>query len=290
MNSLLIIEQALNGLQLGVMLFLIAGGLTLVFGIMNMVNLAHGSFYMAGAYVSATLLQHTGSFLLSVTAAVLVVALGGMLLERTVLKVFYRRSYLDQVLATLGLVLFFNEAARMTWGAQPLNSTLPPGLDASLEIVPGIAYPAIRLLILAVGLAVAGLLYVVIARTRAGMLIRAGASNRVFIEALGVNVNRLFALAFAFGAALAGLAGAMAGPLLAVEAGMGESVLIHALIVVVIGGIGSLRGAFAGALLVGMIDTFGRLLLPPMFADISVYLLMAAVLYWRPQGLVPSHG
>jgi branched-chain amino acid transport system permease protein len=180
--------------------------------------------------------------------------------------------------------------ARIIWGAQPLNMTLPQALNASIEIVPGISYPVFRLVILAVGLAVALLLYLVITKTRIGMLIRAGASNRTFVEALGVNVNLLFVLVFGIGAALAGLAGAMAGPILAVEAGMGESVLIFALIVVVIGGIGSFRGAFIGALLVGLIDTFGRLLLSPMLADISVYALMAAVLYWRPQGLFAAHG
>lgn len=290
MNLLLLVEQAINGLQFGVMLFLIAAGLTLVFGIMNLINLAHGSFYMMGAYFTATLLEMTGSFLLSVAGALLATAVLGMVVERVALKAFYRRPYLDQVLATLGLVLFSNEMARIIWGAQPLNMTLPQALDGSIEIVPGISYPVFRLVILAVGLAVALLLYLVITKTRIGMLIRAGASNRTFVEALGVNVNLLFVLVFGIGAALAGLAGAMAGPILAVEAGMGESVLIFALIVVVIGGIGSFRGAFIGALLVGLIDTFGRLLLSPMLADISVYALMAAVLYWRPQGLFAAHG
>lgn len=286
----LFIEQALNGLQLGVMLFLIAAGFTLVFGIMNLVNLAHGSFYMIGAYMFATILQKVGAFWVSVVLATIITGFVGALLERVALKPFYRRPYLDQVLATLGLILFFNELTRVIWGPQPLNVALPEGLNASVPIIVGLSYPMIRLVILAVGILVALALYFIIVRTRAGMLVRAGASNRVFIGALGINVNRVFSWAFSVGAALAGLAGALASPILAVEAGMGESVLIFALIVVVIGGIGSFRGAFVAAILVGLIDTFGRLLFPPLLGDIAVYLLMAAILSWRPQGLFPAHG
>ncbi|NYT68286.1 branched-chain amino acid ABC transporter permease [Pusillimonas noertemannii] len=290
MIASLFVEQMLNGLQLGVMLFLIAAGFTLVFGIMNLVNLAHGSFYMIGAYMFATILQKVGAFWVSIVLAALVTGFVGAVLERLALKPFYRRPYLDQVLATLGLILFFNELTRIIWGPQPLNVTLPGALNSSVPIIVGLSYPMIRLVILAVGVLVALALYLIISRTRAGMLVRAGASNRVFIGALGINVNRVFSWAFSVGAALAGLAGALASPILAVEAGMGESVLIFALIVVVIGGIGSFRGAFVAAILVGLIDTFGRLMFPPLLGDISVYLLMAAILAWRPQGLFPAHG
>ena len=290
MIASLFVEQMLNGLQLGVMLFLIAAGFTLVFGIMNLVNLAHGSFYMIGAYMFATILQKVGAFWVSIVLAAVVTGFVGAVLERVALKPFYRRPYLDQVLATLGLILFFNELTRIIWGPQPLNVTLPEALNTSVPIIVGLSYPMIRLVILAVGVLVALGLYLIISRTRAGMLVRAGASNRVFIGALGINVNRVFSWAFSVGAALAGLAGALASPILAVEAGMGESVLIFALIVVVIGGIGSFRGAFIAAILVGLIDTFGRLMFPPLLGDISVYLLMAAILAWRPQGLFPAHG
>jgi len=290
MSISLLLEQTLNGLQFGVMLFLIAAGFTLVFGIMNLVNLAHGSFYMLGAYLFATVLQHVTSFWLSVAIAVFATGFAGALLEKVALKPLYKRPYLDQVLATLGLILFFNELTRVIWGSQPLNVTLSGTLNSSVSVGLGISYPVIRLVILAMGVLVALGLYLGITRTRTGMLIRAGASNRVFIGALGVNVNKVFSWAFSVGAALAGLAGALASPILAVEAGMGESILIFALIVVVIGGIGSFRGAFAAALLVGLIDTFGRLLLPPLFGDIAVYILMAVVLFWRPQGLFPAHG
>jgi len=290
MIASLFVEQMLNGLQLGVMLFLIAAGFTLVFGIMNLVNLAHGSFYMIGAYMFATILQKVGAFWVSIVLAAVVTGFVGAVLERVALKPFYRRPYLDQVLATLGLILFFNELTRIIWGPQPLNVTLPEALNTSVPIIVGLSYPMIRLVILAVGVLVALALYLIISRTRAGMLVRAGASNRVFIGALGINVNRVFSWAFSVGAALAGLAGALASPILAVEAGMGESVLIFALIVVVIGGIGSFRGAFVAAILVGLIDTFGRLMFPPLLGDISVYLLMAAILAWRPQGLFPAHG
>lgn len=290
MTASLFIEQTLNGLQFGVMLFLIAAGFTLVFGIMNLVNLAHGSFYMIGAYLFATVLQRIGAFWVSVVLAMILTGFVGAVLERVALKAFYRRPYLDQVLATLGLILFFNELTRIIWGPEPLNVTLPAGLSASVHVFGNVSYPIIRLVILAVGVLVALLLYLIVAKTRTGMLVRAGASNRTFIGALGINVNVVFSCAFSVGAALAGLAGALAAPILAVEAGMGESVLIFALIVVVIGGIGSFRGAFAAAILVGLIDTFGRLLFPPLLGDISVYLLMAAVLAWRPQGLFPANG
>ncbi len=306
MNTLLVLEQVLNGLQLGVMLFLLAAGLTLVFGIMDLINLAHGSLYMVGAFVAASVAHWTGSFVWGLLAAVPAAAALGMAIEVLALRTLYARSHLDQVLATFGLILFLNEAVRMLWGPQAVFVDMPPVLDGTVEIVPGAPYPLYRLAVVAVGVAVAGFLYVLIARTRIGMLIRAGASNREMLGALGVDVRRLYTLVFGLGAALAGLAGAMAGPLLAVEVGMGEGILILTFVVIVIGGIGSIRGALLAALLVGMVDTLGRAFLPtllrlavgPATADsagaslssMAIYILMAAVLFWRPRGLFPAHG
>jgi branched-chain amino acid transport system permease protein len=289
-SALLIVEQGLNGIQLGIMLFLMAAGLTLVFGIMNLVNLAHGSLYMLGAYVAASLQQWSGSFLLALAIAVPTTALIGIAIEIVTLRTLYARDHLDQVLCTFGLILFLNEAVRIIWGNLPLRMALPPALAGTVEILPGISYPAFRLAIIAAGIVVAVFLYVLIARTRLGMLIRAGASDRMMVGALGVDIKRLYTLVFGLGAALAGFAGMLAGPLLAVQVGMGDGVLILTLVVIVIGGIGSVRGAFIAALLVGLIDTFGRVLLPPALADIGIYVLMAAILFWRPRGLFPAHG
>jgi len=290
MSGLLLLEQLLNGLQLGVMLFLMAAGLTLVFGIMNLVNLAHGSLYMMGAYFAATLYQHTGHFGLALVLAFAATLLLGVVVEVVAIRTFYRRDHLDQVLATFGLILFFNEMAKIIWGPQAFFMPVPASLDGAVEIIPGAPYPMIRLAIIGVGLVVAVGLYLLIGRTRLGMLIRAGASNRTMVEALGVNITLLYTFVFGLGAALAGLAGTMAGPLLAVQPGMGDGVLILTLVCIVIGGIGSIRGALIGALLVGLVDTFARMLLPAAVAEMSIYLLMAAVLYWRPQGLFPAHG
>ncbi|MCB1762868.1 MAG: branched-chain amino acid ABC transporter permease [Gammaproteobacteria bacterium] len=303
---LLFIEQLLNGLQLGVMLFLLSAGLTLVFGIMRVINLAHGSLYMVGAYIAATAFQYTGSFLLALMAALPVAAVVGMIVEMVVLRRLYERDHLDQVLATFGLILFFNELTRIIWGRQPLFMDVPKWLSSTVEIIPGAPYPSYRLAIILVGMLVAVFLYLLLTRTRLGMQIRAGASNREMVAALGVNINLLNTLVFGLGALLAGLAGAMAGPILAVESGMGESILILTFVVIVIGGIGSIRGALIGALLVGLVETLGgyllpellRLFLPPAMADgagaslasMAVYILMAAVLIWRPRGLFPAHG
>jgi branched-chain amino acid transport system permease protein len=286
----LLVEQGLNGVQLGVMLFLMAAGLTLVFGIMNLVNLAHGSLYMLGAYFAAALQGWTGSFLLAVLAAVPATALVGIVIERVTLRRLYARDHLDQVLCTFGLILFLNEMVRIVWGALPLHMALPAGLAGTVALGPGLRYPAFRLAIIAAGILVALFLYLLIAKTRLGMLIRAGASDRAMVGALGVDIERLFTLVFGLGAALAGFAGIMAGPLLAVQVGMGDGVLILTLVVIVIGGIGSVRGAFVAALLVGVIDTFGRVTLPPALADIGIYVLMAAILFWRPRGLFAAHG
>ncbi len=297
------LEQLLNGLQLGVMLFLMAAGLTLVFGIMRVINLAHGSFYMIGAYVAATVTMRSGSFLLGLLAALPAAAIAGMAVELLVLRHLYHRDHLDQVLATFGLIFFFNELTRMLWGRQPLFMDVPAWLAGSVHLLPGIHYPLYRLVIILVGVLVALFLYLLFSHTRLGMQIRAGATNRETIAALGVNIRLLYTLVFGLGTLLAGLAGVMAGPILAVEAGMGESILILTFVVIVIGGIGSVRGALVGAILVGMVDTMARAFLPHLFrlvletaaadragaamASMSVYIFMALFLAFRPAGLFP---
>jgi branched-chain amino acid transport system permease protein len=286
----LIIEQTLNGIQLGVMLFLISAGLSLVFGIMNFINLAHGAFFMVGAYLAAALTKETGSFVLSALIAVPATAVVGLITERFLLRRFYGRDHLDQVLVTFGLIFVFNDMVRYVWGVAAVPLPLPPSLAGSVEIYPGLSYPVFRIAILLIGLLVTLLLYVLIVHTRAGMWVRAGASDRTMASAMGVNVSKLFSLVFAFGAALAGLAGIMTGPLTAVLVGMGDSVVILALVVTVLGGIGSIRGAFVAALLVGTIDTFGRVLLPAALGNVCIFVLMAAILAWKPKGLFPAHG
>jgi branched-chain amino acid transport system permease protein len=306
MSLLLVVEQCLNGLQFGVMLFLMAAGLTLVFGIMNLVNLAHGSLYMVGAYLATAALGWTGSFVAAVVFALPATLLVGMLVEVIALRSLYERDHLDQVLATFGLILFFNEAVAIVWGRAALFTTVPPALAGHIQILPGLRYPAYRAVIILVGLAIAVLLYVVVSHTRLGMLIRAGASNRTMVAALGVNIRLLYTVVFGFGAALAGLAGLMAGPIYNVQPGMGELVLIQVFVVIVIGGIGSVRGALVGAIIVGIVDTLGRAFLKPLMATIVsapaaesagpalasmlIYLLMAVVLAFKPQGLFPSRG
>ena len=302
---LLFCEQLLNGLQLGVTLFLMSAGLTLVFGIMQVINLAHGSFYMIGAYVGATVALRSGSFLLAILAALGASWLAGCLAEALILRYLYRRRHLDQVLATFGVILFCNEMTRIIWGRQPLFMDIPAALAGSVELLPGLPYPVYRLVVLAVGLAVALLLWLIFTRTRIGMQVRAGAVNREMVAVLGVNISLLYTLVFGCGAMLAGLAGVMAGPILAVEPGMGESILILTFVVIVIGGIGSVRGAFIGAVLVGLVDTLGRaflplllrLLLSPATADsvaaslasMAIYIFMAIVLVIKPKGLFPAH-
>jgi branched-chain amino acid transport system permease protein len=283
-----------------------ASGLTLVFGIMHMINLAHGSLFMVGAYLCATVFQQTGSFLLGLLAALIGAGLVGIVVEVVALRTLYARDHLDQVLATFGLILFFNELTKILWGPRALFLDVPEALSGTIEIIPGAPYPAFRLAIIAVGIVIAIFLYLMITRTRLGMLIRASATNREIIGALGVNVKLLYTLVFGLGALLAGLAGAMAGPLLAVEVGMGEDILILTFVVIVIGGIGSIRGALAGAILVGLIDTLGRAFLPALFklfmdpatadgvgaslASMAIYILMALILAWKPRGLLPAHG
>ena len=290
MQTALLVEQLLNGIQFGVTLFLMASGLTLVFGIMNFINLAHGSLYMVGAFVAATVQALTGSFLLGIAVAIPATAAIGVALELGLFRRFYGRSHLDQVLVTFGVVLMMNEATRLIFGPVPLRMPLPAALAGSIELAPGLIYPTFRLVVLGVGLAVAGLLWLVVMKTRLGMWVRAGSSNRAIAGAMGVDVSMVFAGLFAFGAALAGLAGLMAGPILAVQVGMGEPILILALVVTVIGGIGSIRGAFVAALMVGLVDTFGRVLLPPALGSMAIFLLMALILAFRPKGLFPVHG
>ncbi len=303
MTFQLFLTQVLNGFQLGVLLFLMAAGLTLVFGIMNFINLAHGSLYMMGAYFAALTYGVTDSFVLSVLAGVSGLFVLGVVLDRALLSTLHRRDHLDQVLATFGLILFANEAVRLFWGNASLYMNVPGWLSSSIEWM-GFSYPTYRLAIIVAGLAVALGLHLLIDRTRLGMLIRAGASNRDMVTALGVNIGWLTTLIFAIGAALAGFAGAMVGPIVSIQSGMGEATLIMTLVVIVIGGIGSIRGAFFGALIVGIVDTLGRGVLPgilfkffspevagaagPALASVSVYLLMAAVLALKPEGLFPE--
>jgi branched-chain amino acid transport system permease protein len=298
------IEQCLNGVQLGMLLFLLAAGLTLVFGIMDLVNLAHGSLYMLGAYFAATFAVLTGSFVIALIGALLASLIAGMVLEVIAIRPLYRRDHLDHVLGTFGLILFFNELVRLVWGPEGRTLSLPPQMLTAVQILPGVYYPIYRLVIILATLAVAAGLYVVVMRTRLGMLIRAGASNREMVGALGINIKLLYTLVFGLGAALAGFAGVMQAPILTVQIGMGENILILAFVVIIIGGIGSIRGAFVAALIVGLIDTVGRAFLPdllrhvlsinaaqtlgPSLSSMSIYMLMAAILVFRPEGLFPA--
>ena len=304
MDAVFVAEQLLHGLGYGLMLFLLAAGLTLVFGVMDTMNLAHGSLYMLGAYLGATMQQVTHSFTLAVVVAVLgTVALAG-LLEWMLMRRLYSRNHLVQVVATFGVILIADDAVKAIWGAAPVMSSTPEALRGTLGLLPGLPYPTYRVLILVAGLLVALLLHGVVNHTRLGMLVRAGASNRPMAELMGVRVERVFALVFVLGASLAGLAGALMGPLTSVQIGMGDAILIPALMVIVIGGIGSIRGALIAALLVGVIDTAGRAFVPlllkklmspelaadiaPALAGLSMYLLMAAVLSFKPSGLFPA--
>ncbi len=301
---LLFIEQCLNGLQVGLLLFLLAAGLTLVFGIMDLVNLAHGSLYMLGAYFAASFAALTDSFVLGALLGLGAMFLVGAGLEVTTLRRLYGRDHLDHVLGTFGLILFFNELVRMVWGPGSLSLPLPSWLNRSIEILPGVPYSAYRFSIIVVALVVALLLYLLVMRTRIGMLIRAGASNREMVGALGVNIQLLYTLVFGLGAVLAGLAGIMQAPILTAHIGMGENILILAFVVIIIGGIGSIRGALVASIFVGLADTVGRAYLPdllrlflspaaastagPALSSMLIYVLMAIVLVLRPEGLFPA--
>jgi len=301
MNLILLLEQVLNGLQFGVMLFLMAAGLTLVFGVMGLINLAHGSLYMVGAFSAAFVAAKTGSFLFAVAASMAAAAFAGALVEILVIRRLYARDHLDQVLATFALILIFSEGTRWLFGSFPLYLNIPTYLSGPVTLPGGIQYPLYRLVIIGVGLIVAAGLFLLISKTRLGIQIRAGESDREMIAALGVDITRLYTIVFALGAALAGLAGALVGAIQSVQVGMGEPVLILAFVVIVIGGIGSIKGALIGALLVGLTNTLGSVLLPELFAlfmdkssatsagsalaSMLIYILIAVVLVWRPAGL-----
>ncbi len=301
MTVILFIEQVLNGLQFGIMLFLMAAGLTLVFGVMGLINLAHGALYMVGAFAAAAVAGMTGSFLLALIAALAAAAAAGALVELLVIRRLYIRDHLDQVLATFALILIFSEGTRWMFGSFPLYLDIPDYLSGPVTLPGGIKYPLYRLVITLIGLCIAGGLFLLISRTRLGIRIRAGESDREMIAALGVNISKLYTIVFALGAALAGLAGALVGAIQSVQVGMGEPVMILAFVVIVIGGIGSIKGALIGALMVGLTNTLGGIAMPAflrLFMDNSaasatgsalasmlIYVLMAVVLIWRPQGL-----
>ncbi|MES2927787.1 MAG: branched-chain amino acid ABC transporter permease [Pseudomonadota bacterium] len=306
MNPILVFEQLLNGAGYGLMLFLIAAGLTLVFGIMDVMNLSHGSLFMVGAYVAATVHVQSGSLAGAVLVAIAATMLVAVLLEVTLMRRLYGRDHLAQVLATFGVILVADDAVKMVWGPSPIMAPTPAALAGPVELFAGLPYPSYRLVVLVAGVLVAGLLYLLVNHSRVGMLVRAGASDRWMAELMGVRVKRVFSGIFLLGAALAALAGALMGPIMAVQVGMGESILIPALVVIVIGGIGSVRGAFVAALLVGLVDTIGRAFLPlllratlppavaadlgPLCAEVAMYALMAAVLSFRPAGLFSAKG
>lgn len=306
MDAVFLLEQALNGLGYGLMLFLLAAGLTLVFGIMDTLNLAHGALFMAGGYVSASVHTHSGSFLLAIAVGIAATVVLAVVLERVLIRRLYVRDHLSQVLATFGVILIADDVVKAIWGPSPIMAPTPQALSGPVQLLGFLPYPSYRLLILAAGLAAALALYLLVNRTRLGMWVRAGASNRQMAEWMGIRVKRVFAIVFAMGAALAALAGALMAPISAVQVGMGESILIPALVVIVIGGIGSVRGALIASLLVGLVDTAGRALLPPLLrevfspslaadigpavASIAMYVLMAAVLLFKPAGLFPARG
>ncbi|MCH2096155.1 MAG: branched-chain amino acid ABC transporter permease [Rhodobacteraceae bacterium] len=301
MTFILLAEQVLNGLQFGIMLFLMAAGLTLIFGVMGLINLAHGSLYMIGAFAAAAVAGATGSFLLALIAALAAAAAAGALVEIVVIRRLYDKDHLDQVLATFALILIFSEGTRWVFGSFPLFLNIPEALSGPITLPGGIQYPLYRITLIIVGLLVAVGLGLLITRTRIGIQIRAGENDREMIAALGIDISRLYTLIFALGAALAGLAGALVGAIQSVQVGMGEPVLILAFVVIVIGGIGSIKGALIGSLLVGLTDTLGGVFLPQLFklvmepsaatnlgsslASMAIYILMGAVLIWRPTGL-----
>jgi branched-chain amino acid transport system permease protein len=303
MSGGLFLVQTLNGLQFGILLFLIAAGLTLVFGVMDFINLAHGVQYMVGAYLAATFTAVTGNLFLGLLLTLPTALAFGLLLEVLVYRHLYDRDHLEQVLATFGLILFLNQAVRLIWGAAPLSVPVPEALSGSVMLMPGLLYPVYRIALIVAGLMTAALLYVLTTRTRIGMLVRAGATNAPMVSALGVDIHRLFMIVFGFGAMLAGFAGAMVAPILSVEPGMGDNLLILTFVVIVIGGIGSIRGAFIASLMIGLVDTLGRSFGPQMLryfmepaaasqtgrslAPMLIYILMAAVLCVRPSGLFP---
>jgi branched-chain amino acid transport system permease protein len=306
MNYVLLAEQLFNGFQLGIILFLMAAGLTLIFGIMDLVNLAHGTLYMFGAFFAATVAAWTGSFTWAILLAIPLALIAGIILEVVVLRTLYVRNHLDQVLATFGLIIFFNELFLVVFGAGGVALRLPPELEGITALGGGVTVPTYRLFIIVMGLIVAIGLYFLVVKTRIGMLIRAGASNREMVGALGIDIKLLYTAVFGLGAALAGFAGMIVAPITQAQSGMGEDVLILAFVVIVIGGIGSIRGAFVASIVVGVIDTMGRSFIDvallavmpvnaadtagPAISSMLIYLIMAGILAFKPQGLFPPRG
>lgn len=284
MDPTLFLVQVFNGLQYGLLLFLVASGLTLIFGIMGIINLAHGAFYMLGAYIAYWIAGATGSFVLAVAGSLVLTAVLGFLIERLLMHHLYRRNHLDQVLLTYGLILVLDETQSLIWGTDVHGVAVPDSIAFSFQVTDTLSFPFYRVLLAGICAALALAMYLAIQKTKFGMWVRAGASNREMVSAMGMNIKVLFAVAFAAGAALTGLAGALAAPLSSVYPGMGDAVIIISFVVVVIGGIGSVKGAFLGALLIGLADTFGRVLLPD-FSSFLVYAVMAGVLLWKPEGL-----
>lgn len=306
MSMSLFLILCLNGLQYGMLLFLIAAGLTLVFGVMGFINLAHGVQYMVGAYLAYAFVQLTGSFVVAVVLSLIAALIFGLLLEYFVFRHLYKRDHLDQVLATFGIIIFLNELAKVVFGPATLSLAPPEFLSGSIQLTETLRYPVYRFVTIVAGLAVALALYFTVSYTRIGMLIRAGATTPEMVAALGVDIQRLFMIVFGVGAMLAGFAGVIAAPIFAIEPGMGDNILIVAFVVIIIGGIGSIGGAFVAALLVGLIDTLGRSLatmvlstvfdpsfanqIGPALASMLIYILMAAILVFRPKGLLPAKG
>ncbi|RNF47180.1 branched-chain amino acid ABC transporter permease [Marinomonas hwangdonensis] len=287
MDSTLFIVQLINGIQYGLVLFLIASGLTLVFGVMGILNLAHGSMYMVGAYLAWYFVQHTGSFALSAFISAVIALCIGVVVERTLIRQLYRRNHLDQVLLTIGMIFVFNALQSLLWGNDPLGVEVPEALAASIPLTGIIEYPVYRIFVAVFCIVVAAAMYYVINKTRLGMLIRAGESNREMVECLGVDISRLYTIVFAIGVMLAAVAGVVAAPISSIVPGMGEHILISCFVVVVIGGMGSIKGAFVGALLVGLVDTFASVLVPEL-SSMMIYVFMAFVLLLKPQGLFSS--
>jgi len=276
--------QLLNSVQYGLLLFMLAAGLTLIFGIMGVVNLAHGSFYMLGAYLAWWLSSRTGSLTFAILGGAVIAVAFGLLLEKLLFRHFYQRDHLDQVLLTFGLIYVFEEMRSILWGDDVHGVTIPQTLAASIPLTDNMSYPVYRLFMSGVCIVLALGLYFLISKTRLGMKIRAGAFNHSMTEALGINIKRIHAIVFALGVVLATVAGMIASPISSVYPNMGSQVLIMCFVVVVIGGIGSVRGALIAALLVGTVDTFGKVLLPQV-SGMLVYIVMAAVLLWKPEGL-----
>ena len=306
MSFTLLMILILNGFQYGILLFLIAAGLTLVFGVMGFINLAHGVQYMVGAYLVFAFFGMTGSFGLALVLSLVAALAFGLVLEFFIFRHLYDRSHLDQVLATFGIIIFLNELAKVVFGPTTLSIAPPDFMFGSIQLTEQLRYPVYRLATIVAGLAVAAGLFVIVSYTRVGMLVRAGATSAEIVSALGVNIQRLFMIVFGVGAMLAGFAGVIAAPIFAIEPVMGDNILIVAFVVIIIGGIGSIGGAFVAAILVGLIDTLGRSLsvevvsllfspsvanqIGPALASMLIYVLMAAILIFRPKGLFPARG